>query len=130
MRIAEEIGQRQLFFATSDNYNLPVVKGSYSVTFSLVWVYPLPLRRSAVLGASAPRTERSRRGNGGRFLSSFAFLGFLHSHAFPVKFQDRRVMHQPVDCRHRCHRIFEDLIPFRENQIAANNHAAPFISLG
>ena len=70
------IGQRQLFFATSDNYNLPVVKGSYSVTFSLVWVYPLPLRRSAVLGASAPRTERSRRGNVGDFYPRSRSLAF------------------------------------------------------
>jgi hypothetical protein len=38
-------------------------------------------------------------------------------------------MHQPVDGRHRGHRVFENLVPFREDQVAADQHAAPLITL-
>jgi len=57
----------------------------------------------------------------------FAFLG---AHAFAVKFQDHSVVHQPVNGRHSGHWIFEDLIPFREDQVTADHYATPFIALG
>jgi hypothetical protein len=39
-------------------------------------------------------------------------------------------MHQPVDGRHRGHRILEDLIPLAENQIGTDEQPPPFVALG
>jgi hypothetical protein len=34
-----------------------------------------------------------------------------------------------VNSRQRGHRVFEDALPFRENQVGRDGHAAPFITL-
>ena len=39
-------------------------------------------------------------------------------------------MHEPINCRHGGHRVLEDLIPFREHQVAGDHHAAPLVAFG
>src|SRR5207245_9135495 len=59
---------------------------------------------------------------------SFAFAGFLDSVTRQIHLDDDAVMHQPV---HRCrgrHRVLENLLPFRERQIAGHQHAAAFVT--
>src|ERR1700719_108887 len=69
---------------------------------------------------------------GDRYGDSFVSLCFmaLCAVSLAVKFQDDRVMDQPVDCRHRRHRILEDFVPLAEHQVGADQHAASFITFG
>ena len=40
------------------------------------------------------------------------------------------MVHQSVDGRHRCHRIFENLIPLAENQIRTDPQTPPLVTFG
>src|ERR1035437_4580666 len=73
-------------------------------------------------------TERHQPGGGNS--RGLPELGFLGAHAFTVELQDCRVMHEPINCRHGGHRVFEDLLPFREHQVAGDHHAAPLLAFG
>src|ERR1035437_3056249 len=73
-------------------------------------------------------TERHQPGGGNS--RGLPGLGFLGAHAFTVELQDCRVMHEPINCRHGGHRVLEDLIPFREHQVAGDHHAAPLLAFG
>ena len=45
-------------------------------------------------------------------------------------FDDHAVMHQAVDRRCCRHRIFEDLVPFAERQVARQQNAPSFVAFG
>ena len=81
---------------------------------------------SAGFGAAAPCFVPGLSGGVfSRFLPSF-----FHSLARAVELQDDGVMHQPVDGRHRRHRILEDLVPLAEHQIRADEQTPPLVALG
>src|SRR5258708_5193539 len=105
----------------------------YVVSVSFTAPNPLgqPLRRSGVFGA-VRRQRRSGAEEAGERAGSTAALFLLawHSHGFTIELQNNGVMHQTVHRCHRRHRVLENLVPLRENQIAAQQYAAPLISLG
>ena len=116
--------QRQLFLSGS--------LGKFFHVFVFVMIAPRSVERSLWRASAKDAVEPN-----GEWRSWFAgfllrgFLpGFLRAHALPVELQDDGVMHQAVNGRHGRHRILEDLVPFGEDQVAANHHAAPFIPLG
>src|ERR1035437_5837240 len=105
----------------------------YVVSVSLTVPNPLgpPLRRSGVFGAARRQRRSGAEGAGGRAGSAAAlFLRAWHSHGFPIELQNDGVMDQAIHRRHRGHRVLENLVPLREDQIAAQQHAAPLIALG
>ena len=60
---------------------------------------------------------------------SAAFLGVLGSNAGSVKFENDGVMDDAVDSRGGGHGVFEDLVPFTEDQIAGDDHGASLVAL-
>ena len=62
--------------------------------------------------------------------SRFVLLRLLESIARNVEFQDDAVVYEPVDRRGRRHGVLEDLLPFRKRQIAREDDAASFVTLG
>ena len=59
-----------------------------------------------------------------------SLLGLLGSNAGSVKFENDGVMDDAVDGCGGGHRIFEDLVPLTEDQIAGDDHGAPLVALG
>jgi hypothetical protein len=65
-------------------------------------------------------------------LSFWQFVSFsggsrLSSETFAIQFQYRRVVHQSIDCSHRRDRVFKNLVPLREGQIASGHNASPLV---
>src|SRR6266540_1152945 len=50
----------------------------------------------------------------------------VHAH----QIQDDRVVHDAIDGRHGRHRIFENAVPVRKDEVCRDGHAAPFVPLG
>ena len=44
--------------------------------------------------------------------------------------QNDGMMDDAIDCRHRRHRVFEDVVPLAEHEIRGNHHGSGFIALG
>jgi hypothetical protein len=79
---------------------------------STVGLWGNPPRWNGVCGAARRRRRSGTEGDcwrGG--LVRLALMCFGSTNAPVGKFQDRRVVHQPVDGGHGGHRILEDLVP-------------------
>ena len=59
-----------------------------------------------------------------------SLFGLLGPNAGAVEFEDNGVMDDAVDGGGRGHRVFENLVPFSEDQIAGDDHGAPLVALG
>ena len=65
------------------------------------------------------------------FLKLSMMVGFGGTIALDLHhIQDDGVMDDAIYGRHRCHRVFEDLIPLAKDQIRGNNHRFAFIAFG
>ena len=62
--------------------------------------------------------------------SRLVLLRLLESIARDIELQDDAVVHEPVDHRGRRHGVLEDLLPFRERQIACEHDTSSFVTLG
>ena len=58
-----------------------------------------------------------------------SLLGLLGSNAGSVKFENDGVMDDTVDSCGGSHRVFEDLVPLAENQVAGDDHRASLVAL-
>ena len=54
-------------------------------------------------------------------------FGFVGANAPIIKLQNHRMVNQPIHCRHRRHRILENLVPLGEDQITADHEAPALI---
>ena len=61
---------------------------------------------------------------------ALGLLGGFDPVAGDVELEDDAVMDQAVDGRGGGHRVFEDLFPLAEGQVAGEEHAAAFIAFG
>src|SRR5882672_2824063 len=82
-------GQRQLFFSTGDNYNLPGVWGKLFISCSGL-VLGLPLGRNGVLGAARRQGRSGAQGADGCL--SLPLFGILCADTFATELQDQGVM--------------------------------------
>lgn len=60
----------------------------------------------------------------GRFASECRFLRTL-----VVKLQNGSMTHESINSRPHDHRVLEDLVPFRKNQITADEHTTSLVAL-
>src|SRR6266446_2309576 len=67
-----------------------------------------------------------------RFLLKLSMMvGFGSTIALDLHhIQNDGVMDDAIYCRHRRHRVFEDLVPLAEHEIRGNHHGSGFIALG
>src|SRR6266702_2103295 len=67
-----------------------------------------------------------------RFLLKLAVMvGFGSTIALDLpQIHNDGVMDDAIYCRHRSHRVFENLVPLAKDQIRGNDHGSGFIALG
>ena len=61
---------------------------------------------------------------------SASLLGLLGPDAWTVELEDDGVVDDAVDGGGGGHRVFEDLVPLAEDQVAGDDHGASLVALG